>query len=140
MKANLADTRHVLRQRALQAILSIEYGQEPLAAARFAYTYDKEEEQEIELPLYLLNAVSGVAEHLSELDQKISNKLKAGWTIDRLTLIDKSILRLGLYEVLYDDETPGRVAVNEAVELAKEYSDEHSSKFINGILSGYIVD
>jgi transcription antitermination factor nusB len=66
--------------------------------------------------------------------------LKAGWTLDRLTLVEKNILRLGLYELLEYDETPQLVAVNEAIELAKKFSDEKSSKFINGILSQFVTE
>ena len=60
--------------------------------------------------------------------------------MDRLTLIDKNIMRLGLFEILYFEETPDRVAVNEAVELAKEFSDEASAKFVNGVLSQFIKE
>ena len=66
--------------------------------------------------------------------------MKAGWTLDRLTLVEKNILRLGLYELLEYDETPQLVAVNEAIELAKKFSDEKSSKFINGILSQFVTE
>ena len=76
----------------------------------------------------------------SELDDKIGRYLKAGWTLDRLTLVEKNILRLGLYELVEYDETPQLVAVNEAIELAKKFSDEKSSKFINGILSQFITE
>ena len=76
----------------------------------------------------------------SVLDDKITQYLKAGWTLDRLTLVEKNILRLGLYELLEYDETPQLVAVNEAIELAKKFSDEKSSKFINGILSQFVTE
>ena len=60
--------------------------------------------------------------------------------MDSLTLVEKNILRLGLYELLEYDETPQLVAVNEAIELAKKFSDEKSSKFINGILSQFVTE
>lgn len=133
------NSRHYLRQCALQAIVSLEFGQEPVQAAQFSYVYDREEEQEgIEIPLFLLNLVNGVATYREDLDKELSSRLKAGWTLDRLTLIDKNIMRLGLFEILHFEETPDRVAVNEAIELAKEFSDESSAKFINGVLSQFI--
>ena len=65
--------------------------------------------------------------------------MKAGWTVERLTLVEKNILRLGIFEITEFD-TPERVAVNEAIELSKQFSDEKSSKFINGILSQFITE
>ncbi|MGT2712152.1 transcription antitermination factor NusB [Streptococcus oriscaviae] len=141
MKNKQQESRHSLRQCALQAIVSLEFGQDPLQAAQFSYLYDKEEEQgEVEIPLFLLNLVTGVADHQSDLDKALAGKLKTGWTLERLTLIDKNIMRLGLFEILYFEETPARVAVNEAIELAKEFSDEASAKFINGVLSQFIQE
>lgn len=135
------ESRRELRKRALQAIVSLEFGQDPLQAAQFSYLYDQEEvSQDVEIPLFLLNLVTGVEAHREELDQKISQHLKAGWTFDRLTSIDKNILRLGLYEIDYFEETPPRVALNEALELAKEFSDETSVKFINGVLTHFVTE
>ncbi|MDO5078310.1 transcription antitermination factor NusB [Streptococcus minor] len=140
MKNKLVDSRRHLRQRALQAIVSLEFGQDPLQAAQFSYLYDQEEIQEAEIPLFLLQLVTGVDQHRDELDKELEPHLKSGWSMDRLTTIDKSILRLGLFEIRYCDETPDRVAVNEAIELAKDFSDQASAKFINGILTHFVTD
>ena len=140
MKNKLPDSRRHLRQRALQAIVSIEFGQDPLQAAQFSYLYDQEEVQEAEIPLFLLQLVTGVADHRDELDKELEPHLKAGWSLDRLTTIDKSILRLGLFEIQYCEETPDRVAVNEAIELAKDFSDQASVKFINGVLTHFVKE
>lgn len=140
MQNKVQDSRRHLRQRALQAIVSMEFGQDPLQAAQFSYLYDQEEVEDVELPLFLLQLVTGVAEHKEELDKEIEGRLKSGWTLDRLTTIDKSILRLGLFEIRYFDETPDRVAVNEAIELAKEFSDPAAAKFINGILTHFVSE
>ena len=140
MKSKHSDSRRHLRQRALQAIVSIEFGQDPLQAAQFSYLYDQEEVQEVEIPLFLLQLVTGVADHRDELDKELEPHLKAGWSLDRLTTIDKSILRLGLFEIQYCEETPDRVAVNEAIELAKDFSDQASVKFINGVLTHFVKE
>jgi len=140
MKNKLPDSRRHLRQRALQAIVSIEFGQDPLQAAQFSYLYDQEEVQEAEIPLFLLQLVTGVADHRDELDKELEPHLKAGWSLDRLTTIDKNILRLGLFEIQYCEETPDRVAVNEAIELAKDFSDQASVKFINGVLTHFVTE
>ncbi|KXT85831.1 transcription antitermination factor NusB [Streptococcus panodentis] len=134
------ESRRDLRQRAFQALMSLEYEGDVLEACRFAYSYDKEEEgAEPELPVFLLNLVTGVDKSKEELDQKIAQHLKAGWTVDRLTLVEKNILRLGIFEITEFD-TPQLVAVNEAIELSKQFSDEKSSKFINGILSQFVTE
>ena len=140
MKNKLPDSRRHLRQRALQAIVSMEFGQNPLQAAQFSYLYDQEEVQEAELPLFLLQLVTGVADHRDELDKELEPYLKSGWSLERLTTIDKNILRLGLFEIRYCDETPDRVAVNEAIELAKEFSDQVAVKFINGVLTHFVTE
>ncbi|WP_057491308.1 transcription antitermination factor NusB [Streptococcus orisasini] len=139
MASAFIDSRRDLRERAFQALFSLEFGGDNLKAANFAYTYDKAEE-EVSLPLFLLALVNGVTEHREELDNTISQHLKTGWTLSRLTLIDKNLLRLGLYEIKYYDETPERVALNEIIEISKKYSDKKSSKFINGVLSQFIVE
>ena len=82
---------------------------------------------------FMLKEVSGVKEHQEELDQKIEGALK-GWSLYRLSKVDLNILRLSLYEILYDQEIPVSVSINEAVNLARKYSLEASPSFINGIL------
>lgn len=141
MTNQMPEGRRRLREKAFQALMSLEYDGNVVEAAEFAYGYDREEEEEkLDLPIYLLSLVQGTQDHKEDLDQKIAAKLKAGWTIDRLTLVEKNILRLGLYEVLYFEETPQVVAVNEAVELAKTFSDVRSAKFVNGILTGFVTE
>lgn len=78
---------------------------------------------------YLRNLI----DHKKKIDNEIEKKLK-GWTLNRLSKIDLAILRLGTYEILFEEEIPKNVSINEAVELAKKYSEEESKKFINGIL------
>lgn len=140
MTNSFQNSRRDLRERAFQALFNIEMGAELLAASQFAYGYDKvtgEDAQVLELPIFLLSLVTGVNNHKEELDNLISTHLKKGWSLERLTLTDKTLLRLGLFEIKYFDETPDRVALNEIIEVAKKYSDETSAKFINGLLSQY---
>ena len=81
---------------------------------------------------FIKDIVYGVVTYKDEID-KIANKYLNGWTIDRLGNTDKAILRIGIFELLYTD-TPPVVAINEAVELAKSYSDDDVRKMINGVL------
>ncbi|MBM7642100.1 transcription antitermination factor NusB [Streptococcus loxodontisalivarius] len=142
MSKSFKDSRRDLRERAFQALFSMEFGVDFLEAAQASYGHDKEfeEDQVVEVPVFLLNLVNGVQDHKEELDQLISDNLKSGWTLERLTLTDKTLLRLGLYEIKYFDETPGRVALNEIIEIAKKYSDETSAKFVNGLLSQFVTE
>ena len=77
---------------------------------------------------------------MAQLDSQIEEKLKEGWSLSRLIVTDRILLRLGLYEITSFEETPGRVAINEIIEIAKKYSDETSAKFINGVLSQFVTD
>lgn len=82
---------------------------------------------------YVKRTVRGVSEQLTALDAQISD-VSRGWQVHRLASIDRSILRLAIYEIVFMDDIPVRVAINEAVELAKEFGDKESPAFINGLL------
>ncbi|MCH5251678.1 MAG: transcription antitermination factor NusB [Lachnospiraceae bacterium] len=86
----------------------------------------------------ILDKLKGLIEKLPAIDEKIAANAK-GWQIDRIAKAELAILRLALYEALYDDTIPVGVAINEAVELAKQYGDENGASFVNGIL-GKVVN
>ena len=110
----LFESRRDLRERAFQALMSLEYEGDVVEACRFAFTHDKEEtDQEVEIPAFLLNLVSGVRQSKDELDQQIAQHLKTGWTVERLTLVEKNILRLGVFEITSFD-TPQLVEIGRA--------------------------
>lgn len=77
--------------------------------------------------------VSGVITHRETIDRYIT-EYAPEWPIPQITIIDRTILRLGIYEMLFDEHVPARVAINEAIELAKAYGGVSSSKFVNGVL------
>lgn len=81
---------------------------------------------------FIRQTLEGIIAHQEEIDRIIAEKA-LGWKLERLVSVDRNILRLGIYELLYTD-VPGEVVINEAVELSKKYSTEHSHIFINGIL------
>lgn len=78
-----------------------------------------------------------VMEHLTEIDAKIEEKSK-GWRVERIAKAELTVLRLGIFELLYVDSVPSKVAINEAVELAKAYGGEKASGFVNGILASVV--
>ena len=77
--------------------------------------------------------IAGVKEHQPQIDEMIE-QVAENWRLDRMAAIDRNILRLGAYEALFRPEIPSKVAINEALELAKRYSTAQSSRFVNGIL------
>lgn len=90
-----------------------------------------------EAPAYLDQLVTGVQDHETELDELISSYLTGGWTINRIARANLIILRIALYELQYEKTLPAAVVINEALELAKTFSDDKSRKFINGVLGHY---
>ena len=80
--------------------------------------------------------VKGTTEHRDEVDEELSSKLE-NWSLERLPKIERTILRMAVYELLYNDEVPHRVVLNEAVELCKQFGDEKSGRFVNGVLSKF---
>ena len=86
---------------------------------------------------YIRRLVSGVAEHAAELDTYI-DKYAKGWRFDRISLVASAIMRVAMYEIMYMPDVPNGAAVNEAVEIAKNYEDEETAKFINGILGSFV--
>lgn len=81
---------------------------------------------------FVTNSINGILENENKIT-KYANKYLTDWTIDRLNKVDQAILSLGIYELMYTD-TPSVVAINEAIELSKKYSDEAVTKMINGVL------
>ena len=77
--------------------------------------------------------VDGVAQHIEDINKKIS-QYATNWQLKRMAIINRNILRIGVFELLYADDIPPKVSINEAIELAKKYGDLESSKFTNGIL------
>jgi len=82
---------------------------------------------------YCKELAVGVESHLSELDEVIGG-VSENWSVARMPLVDRNILRIAVYELTYETDVPPSVAINEAVELAKVYGGEDSSKFVNGVL------
>jgi len=83
--------------------------------------------------LYAREIVDGVQDHRDEIDELISSYAQ-GWTIDRMPNVDRAVLRLASWELLHNPEVPAAVTIDEAVELAKQYSTDDSARFVNGVL------
>jgi len=79
------------------------------------------------------SSLQGILAHRSELDRLLKEHL-INWKLDRLSPVVRNILRIGIYEIMYVEEIPEKVSINEAIELAKTYQDEEASRFVNGVL------
>ena len=88
---------------------------------------------------FVQSALEGIAAHEEELNALVSQYLR-GWTLERVARVDLCILQNAFFEILYREDIPASVSINEAVELAKNYGGPDSSSFINGILSQYMKD
>lgn len=85
---------------------------------------------------YITKRAQSIFAKLEEIDKAISEKA-TGWTPSRMGKVELTIIRLAVYEILFDDETPNGVAINEAVELAKKYGQDESPAFVNGVLAKF---
>jgi N utilization substance protein B len=139
--------RHKIREKALQALFPLNFNINLTKedAIKNALTFEHSDEfidenAENFIPAYLGTLVAGVIEKKGEIDQLITKHLSTKWKLQRIAKIDLVILRIAIFEIQYVDEKemPNIMAVNEAIELAKTFSEEKSSKFINGILSNVL--
>jgi N utilization substance protein B len=120
--------RRTAREKAIQALFQLDLNeQEP----RLAIQHVLEEEDTNE---FLEELVIGTVEHQSDIDGLLRNNLE-NWSLERIGNVDRAILRMAVYEMKYDTNIPTNVSINEAIELAKVFGDDDSSKFINSILS-----
>jgi N utilization substance protein B len=121
--------RRTAREKALQALFQIDVSNtEPSSAIEHVLEGEPGDD-------YLTKLVLGVVEHKNEIDPFIKENLEK-WTMGRLATVDRNLLRIAIYELLYfRNEIPENVILDEAIEIAKIYGDEQSSRFINGVLS-----
>lgn len=114
---------------------------ERLTAERFASLADEDaiytEKPNAKQEEYIRRLVAGVAEHAAELDGYIAKYAK-GWNFARIPLVASAIMRVAMYEILYMQDIPNGVSINEAVEIAKKYETPETTKFINGILGSFV--
>ena len=126
-------TRHQIREIAFQTLFALNANQQTNKEDFFeALTNGKYGDQ---YPKYLNELVTGVMANKKALDNLFEKYLKSGWSINRIAKTDLVILEIALYEMLHVDDLAAKISINEAIELAKKYSDDRSRKFVNGILS-----
>jgi transcription antitermination protein NusB len=123
-------SRHQSRERALQILFQYDiHGKPGFWLDEFWNQCQATED----VRSFAEQLVTGVLGHKNDLDALIG-KYATNWKVSRMQIVDRNILRLGAYELLWLDEVPAKVTVNEAIELAKDFGDEEAAKFVNGIL------
>lgn len=83
---------------------------------------------------YAINCVKGIKEHQDQIDENIASNLKSGWKLNRISKVSLAIMRVAIYEMMYLEDIPVSVSINEAVELSKKYAAEDDTAFVNGVL------
>ncbi|WP_106768082.1 transcription antitermination factor NusB [Paenibacillus faecalis] len=139
--------RRVLREIAVQSLYQMEMNEVDSAEAVSMILSEAAEENETERVIgdevkvreTVLQLVNGLWTAREKIDSVLSQYLK-GWQISRLSRVDRQVLRLAVYELAFREDVPGKVAVNEAIELAKHFGTEESGKFVNGVLGRMLQD
>ncbi|MBP1989039.1 transcription antitermination factor NusB [Paenibacillus eucommiae] len=139
--------RRVARELAIQSLYQIEMNEVSTKEAVEGAIAEAENDNEGELdfsddklsPDYITELVDGIYEYKKQIDEMLEEYLK-GWQMDRLSRVDREVLRLAVYEMVYRDDVPPKVVVNEAIELSKHFGTEESGKFVNGVLGKMIKE
>jgi len=127
--------RSKARKRALDLLYASELRGEPATEA-----LDRSlEEGEGPPNPYTADLVRGVAEHLARIDEVLAS-YAVGWSLERMPAVDRNVLRLGVFELLYVDDVPDAVAVSEAMALVRDLSTDESPQFVNGVLGAVLRD
>ncbi len=132
--------RHLSRTIAMQALYQWDFNgqaegriEEILAFCRQEFAPDFDDEG------FIRELVEGTTGHLAEIDAAIT-KFAPDWPVDTITVVDRNVLRIGVYELLYSQTVPSKVAINEAIELAKSVGGEAAGRFVNGVLGAIFKD
>ena len=128
-------SRRKSREQAFALLFEKAFTDRPIEELAQAAT----EARDLEMEPFALSLALGTESHLAEIDARI-DAASHKWSRDRISRVALAVLRLAVYEMLYEDATPVSVAINEAVELAKRYGGEEDASFVNGVLGGIARD
>ncbi len=121
------------REFALQVLYQMDITHDDVGVSLGSFWQSLEEDLDTELKDFTEALVKGVAQNLKTIDAKIT-QFAANWKLERMAVVDRNILRLGCFELLFREDIPPKVSINEGVELAKKYSGPDAGKFVNAIL------
>ena len=132
-------SRSKLREKTFKLLFMVEFHEESELTEQDGLFFEQEEQTDMspEDTEYVRARVEAIREKLSDIDEQLTEKT-VGWSLGRIGKAELSILRLAVYEIVYDDTIPPSVAINEAVELARKYASDESSSFVNGVLAKFV--
>ena len=130
-------TRRELRENVFKMLFRVEFHEEGEMTGQLGMMEDEVENIKEEDAAYINNKCSDIISKIPEIDEAI-NASTTGWKTSRMGKVDLSIIRLAVYEIKYEEDVPEKVAINEAVELAKLYGTDNSASFVNGVLAKFV--
>lgn len=127
-------TRREIREQVFKMLFRVEFYNQEEMSEQIALCEDDACNWKEKDKTYIFEKVEKISEKLEEIDAKI-NEVSEGWKTGRMGKVDLTLIRLAVYEMLYEEDVPAKVAINEAVELAKQYGTDNSPSFVNGVLA-----
>ena len=131
--------RSAIRENAFKLIYSLEIQKTENLEEQIDLFFESNNIEDEQAKKYIKDVIFGINENLEEILKDIEQNLKEDWKLNRISKMDLSILKLAIYEIKYN-EIPYKVAINEAVELAKKYGEDKSKNFVNGILASIVKE
>ncbi len=131
--------RTEIRETTFQLLYSIEIQKQEDISKQIEFYLEANEIEDDKAKKYIEDAVYGIEKNKEEIEEMIKKNLKSEWKMERVSKIDITILKLAIYEIKFK-EIPYKIAINEAVELAKKYGEEVSKNFVNGILASIVKE
>ena len=127
-------TRREIREQVFKMLFRVEFYNQEEMSEQIALCEDDACSWKEKDKTYIFEKVEKISEKLEEIDAKIK-EVSEGWKTGRMGKVDLTLIRLAVYEMLYEEDVPAKVAINEAVELAKQYGTDNSPSFVNGVLA-----
>ena len=127
-------TRREIREQVFKMLFRVEFYNQEEMSEQIALCEDDACSWKEKDKTYIFEKVEKISEKLEEIDAKI-NEVSEGWKTGRMGKVDLTLIRLAVYEMLYEEDVPAKLAINEAVELAKQYGTDNSPSFVNGVLA-----
>lgn len=131
--------RSAMREMAFQLIYSLEIQNHEDLEEKIQLFLESNDVNDKNTEKYIKDTVYGIDKNIDEITKNIESNLKDNWKLSRISKMDLSVLKLAIYEIKYT-EIPYKVAINEAVEIAKKYGEDNSKKFVNGVLASIVRD
>lgn len=129
--------RSLMRENAFKLIYSLEIQKQENSEEQIELYFESNNIVDEEARKYIRDVIFGIKRNIEDILKNIEENLKDGWKLSRISKMDLSVLKLAIYEIKYN-EIPYKVAINEAVELAKKYGEDKSKNFVNGILASVV--